>query len=62
MPETTKPLAGDEPAGGLNGGTGSVKNCLNPTTIPLKIQLIGSFDHDTMNAIIIPARERGVAL
>lgn len=57
MPKTGKPATGGQPAAGLKRGTADVNNCLNPTTSTRTIQLFGTFDHDTMNAVIITARE-----
>lgn len=42
---------------GLKEGHDRIKDCLNPTTKPFKTQLLGCFDHDTKNAIIITERE-----
>ena len=57
MNKTGKPATGGQPATGLKRGTANVNLCLNPTTSPRMMQLFGKFDHDTMNAIIITARE-----
>lgn len=57
MNKTGKPRYRGQSVRGLKRETANVNLCLNPTTSPLKIQLFGSFDHDTKNAIIITARE-----
>ena len=57
MNKITKPADRVNGQTGFAGVTDGVVNCLNPTTSPLKIQLFGTFDHDTKNAIIVTARE-----
>ena len=57
MSETTKPATGGQPETGLKKGADGVNNCLNPTTSPKSTQLFGVFDRNTMNAVIVTARE-----
>jgi hypothetical protein len=57
MLKTRKPATGGQPATGLRRGAATVNLCLNPTTSTRTIQLFGAFDHDTMNAVIVTARE-----
>jgi hypothetical protein len=53
----TKPAGRGNCQTGLKRGTAKVNLCLHHITSPLKIQLFGSFDQDTKNAVIITARE-----
>jgi len=57
MTKTRKPATGGQPAAGLKRGKANVNLCLNPTTSTRTIQLFGTFDQDTKNAVIVTARE-----
>lgn len=57
MPKTGKPAAGAQPVTGLMGGTAKVDLCLDLTANSQATQLLGIFDHDTKNAVIVTARE-----
>lgn len=55
MTKNTKPLRTGR--GFVGGKDGKFVNCLSPTTKPRALQLIGAFDRDTFNAVILLARE-----
>lgn len=57
MPKTGKPATGGQPETGLEKGKAKDNLCMNPTTSPQSTQLFGVFAPDTMDAVIITARE-----
>jgi len=57
MMKTEKPADRGNLSTGLERGVAKTKLCINPITRPSEIQLFGRFDRDTMNAVIITARE-----
>ena len=57
MPNAGKPADSGNLSTGLKRGTANVNLCMNPTTSPRIIQLFGTFDQDTKNAVIATARE-----
>ncbi|MBW4053987.1 MAG: hypothetical protein HIU83_01020 [Proteobacteria bacterium] len=57
MPKNRKPATGGQPETGLEKGKAKDNLCLKPTTSSQTTQLFGTFDHDTMNAVIVTARE-----
>ncbi len=57
MIRNTKPRTGGNRRGFVGGNDRKFVNCHRPTTEPPANQLIGTFDRDTFNAVIILARE-----